>query len=62
VFKTWSVILREENTFTVFENRVLRRASETRREEVTRDWRKFTMRSFEICNVYQILLGFYQER
>jgi hypothetical protein len=36
----WSVTLREEHIPRVFENRVLRRIFETKREEVEGDWRR----------------------
>jgi hypothetical protein len=38
--ETWSLILREEHRLKVFENRVLRRIFELKRNEVTRKWRK----------------------
>jgi hypothetical protein len=38
--ETWSPTLREEHRLRVFENRVLRRISGPRRDEVTREWRK----------------------
>jgi len=38
--ETWSLTLREERRLRVFENRVLRRIFEPKREEVTREWRK----------------------
>jgi hypothetical protein len=38
--KTWSLILKEEQRSRVFENRVLRRISEQKRDEVTGGWRK----------------------
>jgi hypothetical protein len=38
--ETWSPTLREEHRLRVFENRVLRRISEPKRDEVTGDWRK----------------------
>jgi hypothetical protein len=38
--ETWSLALREEHRLGVFENRVLRRIFEPRRDEVTGDWRK----------------------
>jgi len=38
--KTWSLTLREERSFRVFENRVLRRIFGPRRDEVTGEWRK----------------------
>jgi hypothetical protein len=36
----WSPTLREEHRLGVFENRVLRRIFETKRDEVTGEWRK----------------------
>jgi hypothetical protein len=38
--ETWSLTLREEGRLRVFENRVLRRIFELRRDEVTGQWRK----------------------
>jgi len=38
--ETWSCILREERRLSVFENRVLRRIFESKRDEVTGEWRK----------------------
>jgi hypothetical protein len=37
---TWSLTLREEHSLRVFENRVLRKIFEPKREEVTGGWRK----------------------
>jgi len=37
---TWSLTLREERRLRVFENSVLRRIFEPKRDEVTREWRK----------------------
>jgi hypothetical protein len=39
-FETWSLILREEHRLRVFENKVLRRIFEPKRDEVTGEWRK----------------------
>jgi hypothetical protein len=39
-FETWSLTLREEHRLRVFENRVLRRMSGPRRDEVTGELRK----------------------
>ena len=39
-FETWSLTLREERRMRVFENRVLRRIFEPKRDEVTGEWRK----------------------
>jgi hypothetical protein len=38
--ETWSLILREEHRLRVFENRVLRRIFDQKRDDVTGDWRK----------------------
>jgi hypothetical protein len=38
--ETWSLTLREEHRLRVFENRVLRRMSGPKRDEVTGEWRK----------------------
>jgi hypothetical protein len=37
---TWSLMLREEFTLRVFENRVLRRIFRPKRDEVTGEWEK----------------------
>jgi hypothetical protein len=39
-FETWSLTLREEHRLRMFENRVLRRIFEAKRDEVTGEWRK----------------------
>jgi hypothetical protein len=38
--KTWSLTLREEHRLVVFENKVLTRILEPKRDEVTGGWRK----------------------
>jgi hypothetical protein len=38
--RTWSLALREEHRLRVFENRVLRKIFEPRRDEVAGGWRK----------------------
>jgi hypothetical protein len=38
--ETWSLTLREEHRLRIFENRVLRRIFEPKRDEVTGGWRK----------------------
>jgi hypothetical protein len=38
--ETWSLTLRKEHRLRVFENRVLRRIFEQKRDEVTGEWRK----------------------
>jgi hypothetical protein len=48
--ETWSLALREEHRLRVFENRVLRRIFEPKRDEVTGEWRK--LHSEELHNLY----------
>jgi hypothetical protein len=48
--ETLSITVREEHRLRVFENKVLRRISGSKREKVTRDWRK--LRSEELYNLY----------
>ena len=50
--KTWSLTLREERRLRVFENRVLRRVFGPKRDEVTREWRKF--HNEELRDLYSI--------
>jgi hypothetical protein len=38
--KTWSIKLREEQRLRFFENRMLRRIFEPKKDKVTRDWRR----------------------
>jgi len=47
--------LREERKLRVFENMVLRRIFEPRRDEVTGEWRR--MHSEMICTPHPILCG-----
>jgi hypothetical protein len=48
--ETWSLTLREEHRLRVFENRVLRRISGPKRDQVTGDWRK--LHNEELHNLY----------
>jgi hypothetical protein len=48
--ETWSLTSREEHRLWVFENRVLRRISGPKRDEVTGEWRK--LHSGELHNLY----------
>jgi hypothetical protein len=48
---------REEHRLRVFENRVLRRVSGPKRDEVRENGEKCTVGSFIICTHHQILLG-----
>ena len=48
--ETWSLTLREERRLRVFENRVLRRVFGSKRDEVTREWRK--LHNEELMDLY----------
>jgi hypothetical protein len=48
--ETWSVTLRKEHRLRVFENKVLRRMFEPKREEVVGGWRK--LHNEELHNLY----------
>ena len=54
---TWSLTLREEHKLRVFENRVLRKMSGSKKDEVTGEWRK--LHNDELSNLYsyQLLCG-----
>jgi len=55
--ETWSLTLREECRLRVFENGVLRRIFEPKREEVTGSGENCVMRSLMICTPQQMLFG-----
>jgi hypothetical protein len=48
--ETWSLTLREEHRLRVFENRILRRIFEPKRDEVMGEWRK--LHNEELHNLY----------
>jgi hypothetical protein len=48
--ETWSLILRERHRLNVFENRVLRRIFELKRDEMTGEWRK--LHNEKLHNLY----------
>ena len=50
--ETWSLTLREERRLRVFENRVLRRVFEPKRDEVTGEWRK--LHNVEFSDLYSL--------
>ena len=50
--ETWSLTLREERRLRVFENRVLRRIFEPKRDEVTGEWRK--LHNEELGDLYSL--------
>jgi len=49
---TWMLTLREERRLRVFENRVLRRVFEPKRDKVTREWRK--LHNEELSDLYPL--------
>jgi len=53
----WSLALREERRLRMFENRVLRRIFETKRNEITGSGENYTTRSLMICTPHPILFG-----
>jgi len=53
-FETWSLILREERRLRVFGNRVLRKISGSKRDEVKGDWRKVHNELDHSRNIYQV--------
>jgi len=55
--ETWLLKLREERRLTVSENRVLRIIFGPKRDDVTREWRNYVMRSLMICTPHSILVG-----
>ena len=55
--ETWSLTLRKDRRLRVFENRVLRRVLEPKRDEVTGNGENYIMRSLVICTPYPILCG-----
>ena len=56
VFETWSLILREERSLRVFENRVLRRLFGPKRDEVTGEWRKLHNEELNDLYLSQIMI------
>ena len=50
--ESWSRTLREERRLRVFENRVLRRVFEPKRDEVTGEWRK--LHNEELSDLYSL--------
>jgi len=55
--ETWSLTLMEEHRLMVFENRVLKKIFGPKRDEVTRECKKYIMSSLMICNPNPILFG-----
>ena len=46
-YKTWSLFLKEEQMFRVFDNKVLRNLFRAKKDEITGEWRKLL-----ICTVF----------
>jgi len=55
--ETWSLILKEEHSTRVYENRVLSNILRPRRVDVTGMGEDYITRSFTICTAHRILLG-----
>jgi hypothetical protein len=55
--ETWSLTLRAEHRWRVFDNRILGRIFGPERHDVPGSWRIFEMKSFVICTLHQILLN-----
>jgi hypothetical protein len=55
--ETWSLTLKEEHRLRVFENRVLRRLFGSKRDVVTREWRKLHNEELIICILHPIFFG-----
>jgi len=53
--ETWLLTLREERRLRMFQNRVLRRIFEPRREEVTGEWRKLHNEELMSCTPQPVL-------
>jgi len=53
----WSLTLREERKLRVFENMVLRRIFEPRRDEVTGEWRRLHNEELNDCTPHPIMCG-----
>jgi hypothetical protein len=51
--ETWSLTLREEHRLRIFDNRMLRRIFEPKREEMVGGWRG--LHNGELCNLYASL-------
>jgi hypothetical protein len=53
--ETWSLILRVERRLRVFENRVLRRVFEPKRDKVTGEWRKLHNELCSLPNIVRVV-------
>jgi hypothetical protein len=55
--ETWSLTLKEERVVRVFESRVVRRTFGPKRDDVTREWKNYIMRSLMICSPDPVFFG-----
>jgi hypothetical protein len=64
VGENWSLTLREGLRLRVFENRMLRRLFEPKKDDATREWKQrlYILRSLMICNPHGVFLEHQIER
>ena len=55
--ETWSLTLKEEYRLRVFENRVLTRIPEPKRDEITGKWRRIHNEKLMLFTPHHILFG-----
>jgi len=60
--ETWSLLLREVCRLKVFESRVLRRIFGLKRDEVTGNGERYTLRSLVICTLHSYFSGHQNEK
>jgi len=60
-YETWFVTLSERHRMRVFENRVLRGISRSKRKEVKGGWRKLCSEDHMIWSAGKVLLGRYNK-
>jgi len=56
-YETWSLALRKNLGQRVLKNRVSKDVFWPKHDEVTEDWKNYTLRTFMICTSHQILFG-----
>jgi hypothetical protein len=55
--ETWSLAFREEHRLMVFENMVLMRLFEPKRDEETGEWKKLLNEDLNVCTHHPLLFG-----